>query len=304
MQRRLTSKRSLLSNKYSKSFHFSADPSILPKGNLPRGKIDRHVSIPMKSNTNASFQNTIYDVVDDLASPVLLICINYGFLDFLHNLMFSMSRLKLQPNILIICEDTLIYSDLSKQTELSNISYHLAITHLNKSGYEASQWKSDGYIYLVRKRPHYIKILLSRGLDLFYVDTDIVLLGNPFPFFNGSSDLFVQQELESENLYCAGFFYIRSNIRTIAFANAWATAHIKGRRGIQRSFNDVLMLYDDISVTSLPTDQFCSGSVFFSSEVPWQDRYPPVIEVHANFIAGYENKKEKLARAGLWFIKD
>ncbi|XP_071815912.1 uncharacterized protein [Apostichopus japonicus] len=268
------------------------------------GTIDKRVHNGTVRDTNST-ENTIFDVINNgLTSPVLLVCANDGFLDFLTNLMLSISRLNLSPNILIICEDVLIYHKLSQHKEMFSVHYRLALTHLEKSLSEASAWKSDGYIHLVRKRPRYVGILLSHGIDVLYVDTDIVWLGDPFPFFTGVSDIYIQQELEESILYCAGFFYMRSNIRTITFVDTWAKTHFKGRRGIQRAFNDLLAIYNNISVAPLPTSQFCSGHTFFSSKTPWAEREPPVIEVHANFIAGFQNKKESLMNAGLWFLKD
>ncbi|KAJ8047285.1 UDP-D-xylose:L-fucose alpha-1,3-D-xylosyltransferase 3 [Holothuria leucospilota] len=271
-------------------------------------KLKRLPMVQTERRKSAKDSNSYFPSIEDikytLSSPVLLICVNFGFLDFLANLLFSINRLGLKPNVLVVCEDEETFLELSQHGNFYDMKFQIVLTHLNKSLPKPSEWKSDGYIQLVRKRPHYIETLLKNNLDVFYVDTDIVWLGDPFPFFRGGYDLFIQQELQNETLYCAGFFYMKSNEYTRSFVSSWARTKFKGRRGIQRALNDLLKKFTNISISALPTNQFSSGGIFFSSNVPWYERSPPPIEVHVNFMAGHDNKKDRMKTFGLWFLQE
>lgn len=135
----------------------------------------------------------------------LRITTNYGFLDLLLNLLFSIQRLSMQSPILIICEDRSAYLELLKRQSNFSLKYQLALTHLQESTTNASTFSTAGYISLVKKRVSYIEILLQRGLDVLYFDSDVVLLANPFKYFSDDSfDIFFQRD---RNLACTGFFF-------------------------------------------------------------------------------------------------
>ncbi|KAJ8038188.1 UDP-D-xylose:L-fucose alpha-1,3-D-xylosyltransferase 3 [Holothuria leucospilota] len=249
---------------------------------------------------------TVEDVINEsiLKSPVVMICINSGFLEFLDNLLCSIFHVELLQNILIVCEDELAYQRLS--AKFKGQSIRVALTNQKYSPEGAAKRFSKDYKELVRKRVSYIEMLLQNNFDVFYIDADIVLVQNPLLYFTGDFDAFVQIEnppkMES---YCSGFFYMKSNNMTLKFVKTWQSRLLKDPQGNQIVFARMLRFFDHeklLKIRRLPHKQFSSGKVFFASKVPWQKRQPPVVAVHANWIVGHDQKKQKLKDAKLWFI--
>ncbi|KAJ8047270.1 UDP-D-xylose:L-fucose alpha-1,3-D-xylosyltransferase 3 [Holothuria leucospilota] len=247
------------------------------------------------------------DRVEYLTSPVLLTVTNFGFLDLLLNLLHSIHRLSnLQATILVVCEDRTAYTELLKKQSNFTLKYQLALTHLEESVINATDYRTQSYISLVQKRVSYVQLLLQRGLDVLYIDSDVVLLANPMKYFSDNKfDLFAQSEIESNRVLCAGFFYLRANEKTKRFVRTWKRDLAKDPRGIQVTFNRQIKLFRaNMKVSILPINRFMSGKVFLKSEKPWFDRTPQPIEVHANFMVGEGRKEDMLKTHHLWFVED
>ncbi|PIK55252.1 hypothetical protein BSL78_07848 [Apostichopus japonicus] len=247
---------------------------------------------------------TVKDMLEHLHdSPLMVTCVNYGFVELLYNLLFSIQRLKIQPNILVICEDKMSFIELSKGRQNLNLEFKIALTFLEESTTKSTRYTSDSYIQLVQKRVYYIELLLRHNIDVLYIDSDIVLLEDPFKFMNGKEDLFIQSETPRKSVVCTGFFYIKANNRTCRLISAWRRALPRDKRGNQRVFNEVLNRFKrQIKVNILPTDRFFSGKIFAASNEPWSKRSPKPVEIHANFMTGSVKKTQTMKNLGLWFI--
>lgn len=190
--------------------------------NATKAQSDRSLKEVVRNGTKLNFSfKTLPELIENLTSPVLLTTVNFGFTDFLQNLLFSIWRLRLQPNIVIICEDKESYVDISRYQKSLNLRINLAMTHKDLSPTIALRYNTSEYGKLVNKRPRYVQMLINKGIDVFFIDTDIVLIGDPFPFFNGTSDVYVQKELVNGTALCAGFFYMKSNSRTRKMVSDW-----------------------------------------------------------------------------------
>ncbi|KAJ8050517.1 UDP-D-xylose:L-fucose alpha-1,3-D-xylosyltransferase 3 [Holothuria leucospilota] len=254
------------------------------------------------SHNNESYQFVNFtDVVRNLTSPVLLTTTNYGFLDLLLNLLFSIQRLSIQPMILILCEDKTVYVELLKRQSNFSLKYHLALTHLQESGNDAFGFSTTGYISLVKKRISYIEILLQRDLDVFYIDSDVVLLADPFKYFTDDNvDIFFQWD---RNNACTGFFYIKANRTTKAFVTKWAEAMPGDQFGNQRAFNRAMRRSgEELKVYGLPKNLFMSGYEFRNSGKAWYLMSPQPVQIHANFIRGEGSKVDWLKKHELWLV--
>ena len=106
-----------------------------------------------------------------------------------------------------------------------------------------------------------IMTVLEYGYDLLYIDADVILLKNPFPYLmNIQNETFITQR---DTRVCSGFMYIRSDEKTIGFmryANYFAQNASQWRD--QTIINYCLGQYP-IRYYLLPDNLFPSGKVFF-----------------------------------------
>ncbi|KAJ8047280.1 UDP-D-xylose:L-fucose alpha-1,3-D-xylosyltransferase 3 [Holothuria leucospilota] len=254
----------------------------------------------LRSNASYQFVN-FTDCVRTLTSPVLLVTTNYGFFNLTLNLLYSIQRLSMQPKILILCEDRTVYVELWKRQINFGLKFQLTLTHLEESDTIAASRNTPTYYRIMQKRISYLEILLQRGLDVFFVDSDIVLLANPFKYFtDDNSDIFVQRDVK---IACAGFFYMKANNSSKNFVEAWKRALPKDPKGNQKTFNKVIKeLGKNIKVNRLPKELFMSGSEYNKFQKGWPTPQP--VEVHANYMIGKDTKENWLKKYKLWFVPD
>ncbi|KAJ8047281.1 UDP-D-xylose:L-fucose alpha-1,3-D-xylosyltransferase 3 [Holothuria leucospilota] len=258
----------------------------------------------LRSNESYQFVN-FTDSVRTLTSSVLLVTTNYGFYNLTLNLLYSIQRLFIQPTILILCEDKTVYVELWKRQIKFSLKYQLALTHLEESDTIAASRNTPTYYRIMQKRISYWEILLQRGVDVFFVDSDIVLLANPFKYFtDDNSDIFVQRD---GGTACAGFFYMKANNSSKNFVEAWKRALPKDPKGNQKTFNKVIKeLGKNIKVNRLPKELFMSGFEYNKFQKAWWHWWPTPqpVEVHANFMIGKDTKENWLKKYKLWFVPD
>lgn len=271
-------------------------------------------SMPSRLQTRGEFRS-VTDVVSDIRKNVIMTCVNRAFIPLLLNLLHSIQRLKIRrlPTILVICEDKDAYIEMSKVMGNFSMNMLLSLTNLHESVSHATEYKTDDYKSLVQKRVSYIDMFLTKGVNVFYLDSDIVLLDDPFPYFRGNYDLFIQNEQARPNIVdlCTGFFYIRANPRTIELVRRWEKLLPNDPSGNQRVFNRLvrsmkkrtLKAKERLHIKILPTDKFLSGRTFRSFDLPWNQRDPKPIEIHANFLVGRESKVDMLKENNLWFVE-
>lgn len=272
-----------------------------------RNGLEDNVTIHEMPRGNESYQFVnITNIVKNLTSPVLLTVTNYGFLDLLLNLLYSIQRLSMQLTILVVCEDETAYAELLKRQNNLTLKFHLVLNYVQESIANAADYKTEPYITLVQRRVSYIELLIQSGLDVFNVDSDIVLLENPFKYFIGNNyDIFAQGEVEGARVACSGFFYLRANYKTKKFMRTWRRGLVRDSKGNQFAFNRKLKLFrPPMKVKILPWDRFMCGKIFLKSEKPWFERSPLPVEVHANFMVGEGKKADMLKAYQLWFVPD
>ena len=111
-----------------------------------------------------------------------------------------------------------------------------------------------------------LNIMLAAVLTkvkVLYMDTDITLLKNPFPFLNQYQDMdFVAQK---SNYICAGFLYFWPTHRTLQLLDTARRIGLATKWDDQLAINYVTnSMKPNISYQYLPTDKFMNGRDFFS----------------------------------------
>jgi rhamnogalacturonan II specific xylosyltransferase len=110
--------------------------------------------------------------------------------------------LNINNPIIIVAEDEIVYQKIRPfQSESLTIE---------KSGHEdfnkSAAYGSKEFCKLVSQRPAHILRHLTKGVNILYSDIDMVWLQNPFPYFKGDFDIWL--ELDSINNYCTGLMAI------------------------------------------------------------------------------------------------
>ncbi|KAF8028557.1 hypothetical protein BT93_E1246 [Corymbia citriodora subsp. variegata] len=89
-------------------------------------------------------------------------------------------------------------------------------------------YMSEGFVKMMWARTLFLTEVLRRGYSFVFTDTDIMWLRNPFMRLSRnqsidlqiSTDLF-NSELRPENLINTGFYFVRSNNKTVALFEMW-----------------------------------------------------------------------------------
>ncbi|XP_059433712.1 uncharacterized protein At1g28695-like [Corylus avellana] len=90
-------------------------------------------------------------------------------------------------------------------------------------------YMSDDFIKMMWRRTHFLLEVLNRGYNFIFTDTDVMWLRNPFARLSKnesddlqiSTDLFLGDPRPEKQLINTGFYFVRSNNRTIKLLNTW-----------------------------------------------------------------------------------
>uniref|UniRef100_A0A6B2KZP7 Nucleotide-diphospho-sugar transferase domain-containing protein n=1 Tax=Arcella intermedia TaxID=1963864 RepID=A0A6B2KZP7_9EUKA len=146
---------------------------------------------------------------------------NYGYLDMLLNWIYNITALKI-TNYVIAALDRLTYEALEK---LGVESFFYDKDEMVKF-YDAKEcnFNSVEFMSICNEKPFLVNEILKGGFDCLWTDTDIIFFKNPLPVFDEQIADFQFQSDDDD--ICAGFFYAKSNPRTIRFLNA-VVAHTR-----------------------------------------------------------------------------
>lgn len=255
---------------------------------------------------------TLLDIASSVRSPVVLTAINQAFIDITINFILSIRRLNLTPTIVIVCEDRKSYDVLSQWENITTV-----MTHLELSNSDAKNWRSKAYNQLVDKRVPYIIELLKNGKDVFFMDTDIVWLADPFPYVSGNLDIAVihdyPENKENKIIYCAGYAFFRNTAASRFVVYQWQRQLVSPQRKEgseqQGKFNKALKKgkgrsgKQKLKLKVLPRNLFQAGFEFFNSSTPLEDRPIRPVMIHNNWIVGLQPKLERYKKYGLWYLE-
>ncbi|KAL4219905.1 hypothetical protein ACF0H5_020317 [Mactra antiquata] len=223
----------------------------------------------------------------------LVLEVNDGFFDFFQNWFQYYKNLNLHLPITIIADDDIVYEKLI--SACSNCS--VLRSELNIS--DAAVFKDEMYNSIVSTRPLHILSMLSRGINVLYVDIDSVWLHNPLKYFNDSVECILQ--LDNPGVFCTGFMALKSNPRTINLIEQWHYELVRKPRQNQPVFNKVFRKNKGLlTCQELSTVYFPSGMQYFK-HFNDSDR-AKVVVVHNNWIIGHDVKKERFKTFNLWRI--
>ncbi|CAN8320918.1 unnamed protein product [Cochlearia groenlandica] len=84
-------------------------------------------------------------------------------------------------------------------------------------------YMSADFIEMMWQRTHLLLDVLSRSYHIVFTDTDVMWLRNPFSRLNNNNSLDMQISVDGtgDHLINTGFYYVRSNNKTISLFQKW-----------------------------------------------------------------------------------
>lgn len=267
---------------------------------------------------------------------VITTIVNGAFVDMFENwLHYAVPFLTSTEALHVFAEDESATVGLRNVQARSSVDFTIVDTYKNSrslygvDNVPAGSFNSPEYGQVVNTRPDRLLTLLSANCSVLYVDIDTVWMHNPFRDIAtaGVHDMYLVDDSESNlkthtshpNL-CACFLFMHPTPIILQFMREWS-ADMAGNRN-QISFNYVLdkgvqpakivdrifcklahsspksressarRCTQPVDFAILPFDKFPPGSRAQS--------YPNATVVHANYLAGHDQKISFLKEHGLW----
>ncbi|KYQ88315.1 WD40 repeat-containing protein [Tieghemostelium lacteum] len=273
---------------------------------------------------------------------IVLMC-NYGFRDMTMNLLYTFNKIGVDSNrYFLFALDDKVY-DFFQKKNIKSIRFKRELEHQQSNnnndgvyGEDAESYGNVGFRAICNEKPLVVLDVLKKGYNVLWTDTDIVWLSDPLKHFyetvnrqhsfeDDSIDLYVQQD---DDDICAGFYFIRSNPRTIQymetvikFLNPVVDDQIAMRKFLKEqavsidsqetllnfytalSLDESGQLENKIRYFKLNRQHFPNGTAYFNLKLPQRASTTPVI-VHNNCIIGHRSKKERFVDYGLWYVSE
>ncbi len=244
---------------------------------------------------------------------VILLTVNSGFADMLHNFLCYYAEAEVQNSLFIFTNDGEI-SDI-----VTRSGYHAILMDFSSDIMGPLTYNTLEYQGLMHARSRLMQEILLLRYRLFNIDVDAVWLSNPLVHLSCTQDcdFDVAAQLDTPNSgLCCGLLYldgrsenvralwadtVRAHNRLLAITRASETK-LRGRYDTEQFiFNSLLVnqYADRVRVRSLNGSLFPSGYVYFKQK---SARMPDVVVVHNNWIMGEQDKRERFKKFNLWRV--
>ena len=249
----------------------------------------------MVSSFIHSRKSVSYSLTEAIATysknnTIFLMLVDSGYYNQFLNA-YYIGNLKQYDNLLVVC------LDIISCNKLSNMNIHSVF--LRNQTTSTEQFTVQGSPLFAKKMQNKLDIIyvaLANGYNVFYMDSDIALLKNPFPFFYSlnSYDMLVQRD----DTICSGFMFIYSRKSTIDLFNL----DIGKNKGDQAA---LIQAYSQskVNLYFLPSDTFSSGKVFWSKHsFYWDPIDSKQIMIHNNYVRYREIKDYRFKEMHLYAL--
>ena len=248
-----------------------------------------------------------------MAETKLLSYVNCGYLDFALNWLKYIRELDMQSLVIMYCLDDESFERMSEEKDIEckrwiSPNFHIETTsEFHQKGWDALMWNK-------MEAAHQ---LLTEGYNVLYADTDINFLKNPLSDLekiceDGNYDVAFQ--VAGGASICPGFFYAKSNEKTIHLFNIdredFKQGYIETNEDgeiKQRKFKEDMMLLnlrlhraiepDDINYVQLSANGYPQG-VHWERNIKNRGREraeQDAFIVHFNCTVGWSNIDEMTA---------
>ena len=254
-------------------------------------------SFPSVTNTAVISRKSVsYSLTQAIArysknNTIFLMLVDRGYFNQFLNA-YYVGNLKQYDNLLVVC------LDIKSCNMLSKMNIHSVF--LRNQTASTEQFTVQGSPLFAKKMQNKLDIIhtaLLNGYNVFYMDSDIALLKNPFPYFYRlkSYDMLVQRDIT----ICSGFMFIYSRKSTIDLFKI----DIGNNKGDQAALIRAYNQKKNVNLNFLPTDTFSSGKVFWSSHsFYWNPIDSKQVMIHNNFVRYREIKDYRFKEMHLYVL--
>ena len=243
----------------------------------------------------------------------LLSYVNGGYLDFALNWLKYIRKLDMQSMVIMYCLDDESFEHMSEEKDIESVRWISPNFHIETT----SEFHQKGWDALMWNKMEATHQLLTQGYNVLYADTDINFLKNPLSDLEkickeGNYDVAFQ--VAGGASICPGFFYAKSNAKTIHLFNIdredFKQGYIETNEDgeiKQRKFKEDMMLLnlrlhraiepDDINYVQLSANGYPQG-VHWERNIKNRGREraeEDAFIVHFNCTVGWSNIDEMTA---------
>ena len=236
---------------------------------------------------------------------------NYGAIDLALNLLQSIRNQNIDKYHISYVTDQESFYLMKKQgyqVELfDKINYNK-----EKNNFDSVEFNNISYA-----RYHILKELITKYHNIWYLDTDIVVLDNLYQYYvdhirntNHVYDMIFHNYI---NMHCTGCFIVKSSDKI----KRWIDLILEKQRNIsdQIILKELIhnRLLDGYNIQLFRTDKFPNGLLYFSDlnenefmrqhQLEYKNKTDKkTMLVHANYMVGIDKKIEAFKKHGIWFI--
>jgi Nucleotide-diphospho-sugar transferase/Polysaccharide biosynthesis len=238
-------------------------------------------------------------------SWVILLEVNNGYYDFLVNWWFHFSKLNISIPVEIVVEDDSVRAKVEQEilTKYANVAMTRSASTVNTT---AADWGTPGFTLIVSNRPRHIRQRLEQGINVIYTDVDTVWRSSPIPYLAATSkgvDIVASVNgidvMGYSPYYSVGFMAMVSNNQTVELMTNWEE-RIKEAATVNQHFNAALY-QTALKHQPLLWSEFPNGQVYFEQYTRDAQRDRAVV-VHNDFVMGFDVKKARFEKHGLWNV--
>jgi len=251
--------------------------------------------------------------MEERTKTKLLSYVNGGYLDFALNWLKYIRALNMQNMVIMYCLDDESFEHMSTEKDIESKRWISSNFHIETT----SEFHQKGWDALMWNKMEAAHQLLTQGYNVLYADTDINFLKNPLSDLEkiceeGNYDVAFQ--VAGGASICPGFFYAKSNAKTIHLFNIdredFKQGYIETNEDgeiKQRKFKEDMMLLnlrlhraiepDDINYVQLSANGYPQG-VHWERNIKNRGREraeQDAFIVHFNCTVGWSNIDEMTA---------
>ena len=254
-------------------------------------------SFPSVMNTTVLSRKSVsYSFTEAIArysknNTIFLMLVDSGYFNQFLNA-YYVGNLKQYDNLLVVCLDTKSCSKLSKMK-----IHSVFLSDQTASTEEYTVEKSPLFTKKMQNKLNIIYIALLNGYNVFYMDSDIILFKNPFPYLYSikSYDMLVQKDA----YICSGFMFIYSKKSTIDLLKLAISYQEDDQLAIIHAHKQK----KNVDLYFLPTDTFTNGKIFWSNHsFYWDPIDSKQIMVHNNYVYYREIKDYRFKEMHLYAL--
>ena len=206
---------------------------------------------------------------------------------------YYIGNLKMYDNLLVVCLDIKSFNKLAKLGVPSVFFKKNINTYIEKFTVQGSPL----FEKKMRLKLDIILTALINGFNVLYMDSDIVLRRDPFPYLFGleSYDMLVQRDVS----ICAGFMFLYARDAVIRLVKLAASYEMDDQPALNRAYRQT----NEVKLLFLPVKLFSSGKEFWSTHsFYWDPISPQQIMIHNNYIRYRELKDYRFKEMHLYAL--